>query len=210
MANLLKGQLPPIILTALKSPCKWHCAGMTKWRGNHNTKITGLYLHIFLHCFMSTCLMSIYCAMPWGLRYERTQLRFQGAHGLVREANLYNALGSCFNWKVKVTQRRWHSHAQGSSLVSSSHYFYMERTCVSSPSSIGKVVHKGACGGRRDLMVVWFLLLTWGVPGGELSTVWGFLLCYGDNPNHWLRGEERQSALETVNKSEEKGAVTKR
>lgn len=58
---------------------------------------------------------------PWVPRNEKPWFPW-GAHDIKREASLYCALGKYFSWKMKVTQRKWHSQVDSNLLVSSSHF----------------------------------------------------------------------------------------
>lgn len=114
-------------------------------------------------------------AKPWGLRNEKTQLcSSQGVYGLVREVNFH--LGRCFNWKVKVTQRRWYSHVDSNWLVSSAH--------ISTWKNLGLLLGMGKWPSE-----IWCwsgfccsLELNLGEPIVEAA----FFNCSGDNPCHWL------------------------
>lgn len=96
-------------------------------------------------------------AKLWSLRNEDTAPFSQGVHGIVREANLYLAGALPEKWKWL---RRWHSHADSNLLLSSSHYFHMEK--LGPPPGNGKAaiwVRSGA-----GLVSAASLSWTWGEP----------------------------------------------
>lgn len=152
------------------------------------------FIYLFICLWTCLCLTSLYCAKPWGPSYERTQLHFQGVRGLVREANLYNALGSGFD--------KWQWHRRGDVLMLSVIQLFLrviistwDKRCVSSPPGDEKVVLKGPWGGRLrsygGLVSTSYLSCTWW---------WAFLhfcLWDGGNPNRRLPVEERESAQGT-------------